>query len=161
MSEAIYLTKAEAVRYFNVSRTTIQNWRERGCPMEPDGRLEVGAVTAWKTLRELGAEGARSDSLEDLADVEARLARRRYSIGKRIAEAESLPVSGVVDPVAAKAAVIWALKLEQALLGLPDTVIRTLTEMGNDDLALDLTLRWCIDDALKLDIEEDGKEAEE
>lgn len=112
------MTKAEKAQFFGVSLTTLQNWARQGCPVDAD---DVGAIAEWKTARDLRQAGHPDDGFAALIGEHA---RRVAGLNARIADANSLPPGTEAEPGMIKVALLFAFKLERALLELPDRILQ-------------------------------------
>jgi hypothetical protein len=104
---------------FGVSRTTIQNWKAAGCPIEGD----VGDIAAWRTRRHFEHKGGDFLASSELPELHGEVVRRLADLYRRTAAVNQWPEDMKAEPGVIKAAVCSGLILEQALLTLPGRVI--------------------------------------
>jgi len=95
-----------------MSRATIGDWKQQGCPIDGD----IGDVARWKVQRDIRRAGAAEG---DLPELIAEHARRLFDLERRIESVNSLPT----ETGSIKAAIVYALLLERALLYLPGRII--------------------------------------
>jgi len=114
------MNRCQLAEFFGVSRTTINDWARRGAPIEGG---YPGAIAEWATARTLRREGLPAGRLPELA---GRIAEAKAAFAQRAEIVNSLPAETVSDQ-STKAAIVFALQLEAALLNLPAAVLKDAT----------------------------------
>lgn len=112
------MKRAEKARFFDVSLTTLQNWKRQGCPLSGD----LGAIAEWRTRRKLSQEGLDA-LIPGLPGLVGEFTRRLIDVDKRIEAANKWPGDQAAAPGTIKAAVLVALLLERMLLQLPGRLL--------------------------------------
>ncbi|MCX5852324.1 MAG: terminase small subunit [Deltaproteobacteria bacterium] len=73
------LNRTETAEHFNISLSTIDGWKRRGCPFRREGRhvfFDTSAVQAWLAAREInGTGGGLGGATPELIKQRTRLAR--------------------------------------------------------------------------------------
>jgi hypothetical protein len=113
------MKQTEIMKNFGVSRTTIQNWKTAGCPVDGD----VGDIAAWRTRRHFEHKGADFLADSGLPELHGEVVRRLADLDRRIELVNAWPEKSTCEPGLFKAAVVSSLILEQELLALPGRII--------------------------------------
>lgn len=113
------MKQAEIMENFGVSRTTVQNWKASGCPIEGD----IGDIATWRTRRHLECKGDDFLASSGLPELHGEVVRRLAELYQRTAAVNQWPETMKAKPGVIKAAVCVGLILEKALLTLPGRVI--------------------------------------
>lgn len=112
------MKQREKAKFFDISLTTLGNWKRQGCPVNGD----VAAIAEWRTARKLSQEGLDA-VLPGLPGLTGEYVRRLADLDARIAAASAWPAGMKVEPGLIKSAVLVALSLERVLLQLPGRVL--------------------------------------
>ncbi len=94
MAKTKYLNQAAMAKELQISLTTLQNWKRRGCPFELEGRQVLFKVSKVKTWLE-DYEKNKSQNTEEF--VNARSKREKYKAA--LAELEYLEKADLLVPV--------------------------------------------------------------
>jgi len=114
------MNRCQLAEFFGVSRTTINDWARRGAPIEGG---YPGAIAEWATARDLRRAGVPEGRLPELV---GRLVEAKAAFAQRAEIVNALPAETVSDQ-STKAAIVFALQLEKALLDLPAAVLARAT----------------------------------
>jgi hypothetical protein len=112
------MKQSEIAEYFNVSLTTLQNWKRQGAPISGD----LSQIVEWKVRRELKAQGL-ADILPGLPGFEGELVRRLEHLNKAIDWTNALKPDVKIERGLFKVSMCLGLSLERELLALPRRIL--------------------------------------
>ena len=81
-ADFVVKSASEAGRFFDVSRQTIWEWRQRGMPVTTDDRFDLSAIAQWRETtrkRDQASNGSDLDARQKLAEVKKLEAQARHA----------------------------------------------------------------------------------
>ena len=122
----LQVEQVKIAKHFGVSRATVQDWRNKGCPVSGD----AGDIASWRVKRDLQQEGVAGDpAYKLLPALIGELERKRAALDARIDMLNGIPDDSKGDnlgPHAMQKVVgLRVAMLEEGLLSIPARILNT------------------------------------